>query len=132
MKAGVVTVAALTLYLGLTGCSTAGSDGASDCNTQVRVDGITYTSVGLGIAEHEATKFSTAELADCDDVGKDARGSVFPEHPRQVNTWKFPGYPASEVVGIRFEHDSLTVLVADSIPREERDQIFEDLGGKTS
>jgi len=130
MKAGVVTVAALTLYLGLTCCSTAGSNGASDCDTQVRVDGITYTSVG--IAEHEATKFSTAELADCDDVGKDARGSVFPEHPRPVNTWKFPGYPPSEVVGIRFEHDSLAVLVADSIPREERNQIFEDLGGRTS
>lgn len=105
-----------------------GQGAASDCNNHVRVGGIIYTSVG--IIERGATRFSTAELADCDDVGADARGSVFPKHPQRVDTWEIPGYSTDEVLAICLDQESFDVLASEAIPAEERERILDDLAGE--
>lgn len=123
----VATVAiSLTLSFIVSGCSRDGrSQTESDCSAQVRADGIVYTSYGY--TERKANRHSVADRADCDDVGEDATGSVFPEHPQQVTTWSFRGYPPEEVVGVRFDKNSFAVFVADSVPDAERQRIYRDL-----
>lgn len=69
-----------------------------------------------------------ADRADCDDVGEDAAGSVFPDNPERVTTWSFRGYPTEEVLGVRFDHDAFAVFVADAVPDAERERIFRELG----
>ena len=129
MKAVVVT-GAVTFFFVVTGCSgNGGSETSSDCQAQVRADGIVYTSYGH--TDHSATKFSSAEEADCEDVGADPAGSVFPESPRTVTTWRFADYPPGQVVGVRSGNtDSFAVFVADSVPPEARERIYEDLAGE--
>lgn len=113
----------------LGGCSMdSGSETSSDCASQVRADGVVYTSYGH--TEHSATEFSSAEEADCDDVGDDAAGSVFPEEPRQVTTWAFPQYPPEDVLGVRFDQDTFAVFVADTVPPEKRDRIYKALANE--
>ena len=126
MKAAVVTVA-VTLAFVVTGCAgNGGSQTSSDCSAQVRADGIVYTSHGY--TERSATKHSSAEEADCEDVGPDATGSVFPESPRHVTTWTIANYPPAKVLGVRSGNmDSFAVFVADSVSPDERDRIYEDL-----
>jgi hypothetical protein len=125
MRFAVVTIA-LTLSFLVSGCSgDGGSQGSSDCAAQVRADGIIYTSYGY--TERKATEHSVADRADCDDVGEDAAGSVFPDRPQQVSTWSFRGYPPEEVLGVRFDKDSFAVFVADSVPDAERDRILREL-----
>jgi hypothetical protein len=129
MRAARVTVAVTFCFAGI-GCSASGgSETSGDCQAQLRADGTVYTSYGY--TERSATKFSSADEADCEDVGEDAAGSVFPEHPRQVTTWVFPGYPPEEVLGVRLDQDSFAVFVADSVSPEERDRIYEDLASRT-
>lgn len=120
------SIVAMTCSVAVAGCSTAGeSSAANDCQGQVRVGDIVYTS--LGLTDREASRFSTAEVADCDDVGPDPQGNVFPEHPRLVQTWRFAGYPTDEVIGVRLDQDSFNVYFADSVPRGEADRITEEL-----
>ena len=93
----------------------------------VRADGIVYTSYGY--SDRKATRYSVADQADCQDLGEDAAGSVFPEDPEQVTTWAFRGYPTDRVVGVRFDRDSFAVFVSDSVSDTERDRIYRDLRG---
>lgn len=129
MKTAGVTVA-VTLCFVVAGCAgSGGSQTSSDCQAQVRADGVVYTSYGH--AESSATKFSSAEEADCDDVGADPAGSVFPESPRTVTTWRFANYSPERVLGVRSSSaDPFAVFVADSVPDEERDRIYEDLSSE--
>ncbi|QNN54707.1 DUF6281 family protein [Nocardioides mesophilus] len=129
MKAAAVTVA-VTLNFALTSCAgTGGSQTSSDCSAQVRAAGIVYTSHGY--TERSATKRSSAEEADCEDMGPDAADSVFPESPRHVTTWTFANYPPAKVLGVRSgKTDSFVVFVADSVPDEESDRIYEDLASE--
>ncbi len=130
MKAAVVTVA-MTLCLVATGCAgSGGSQASSDCQEQVRAGGIVYTSYGS--TERKASRHSVADRADCDDVGEDAAGSVFPENPEQVTTWSFRGYPPHEVLGVRFDKSSYAVFVADTVPDAERERIFRELDQPSS
>lgn len=134
MKAAVVTVA-VTLNFVLTSCAGTGSSQtsangrsqtSSDCSAQVRADGIVYTSHGY--TERSATKHSSAEEADCEDMGPDAAGSVFPESPRHFTTWTFANYPPAKVLGVRSgKTDSFAVFVADSAPPDVRDRVYKDL-----
>jgi hypothetical protein len=128
MKSAAVTVA-VSFLLGVTGCTGGGASPTSaDCSAQVRADGIIYTSHGY--TKRSATKFSSAEEADCHDVGPDAAGSVFPDSPRHVTTWRFARYPTAKVLGVRSGNaDSFAVFVADSVPPAERDRIYDDLAG---
>lgn len=125
VRVAVGTVA-VTLCLAMTGCAgSGGSQTSSDCSAQVRADGIVYTSYGH--TEREASRHSVADRAECHDVGENAAGSVFPEHPEHVATWSFRGYPPEEVLGVRFDTDSFAVFVADSVPDAERANIFREL-----
>ena len=124
MKAAVLPLAVTWAFV-VTGCAGAGSHTAGDCSAQVRADGVVYTSHGY--TERNATEHSTAEEADCEDVGQDAAGSVFPESPHRVTTWTFARYPAAKVLGVWSGKGSFAVFVADSVPPEERERIYEDL-----
>ena len=80
----------------------------------MRVDGTIYTSYGH--TERSAIRYSSADEADCEDVGQDAAGTAITEHPRQVTTWAFSGFPPKKVLGVRVDQDSFTVFVAQSLP----------------
>jgi hypothetical protein len=126
---------ALICFVALaSGCATAdggkvsevdGSVGAGRCAPQIRLAGVVYT--GYGYTERAATRHAVADEADCQDVGKDARGSVFPDDPRQVTTWTFKGFPPEKVVGVRFERGSYSVFVAETVPDREGARIFRSL-----
>jgi hypothetical protein len=125
MRVAVVATS-LTLSVIVSGCSAdGGSQTSSDCSAQVRADGIIYTSYGY--TERKARRHSIADRADCNDVGEDPAGSVFLEHPQQVTTWSFRGYPPEEVVGVRFDKSSFAVFVSNSVPHAESERILQDL-----
>jgi hypothetical protein len=126
MKAAAGLVA-VTLAVVVSGCAgTGGAEGSSDCAAQVRADGVVYTSHGY--TDRRPSKHSWAEEADCDDVGADPAGSVFPESPRHVTTWRFADHPPAKVLGVRTgDTDTFAVFVADSVPPDERDRIYVDL-----
>ncbi len=119
MAAVTVTVA------GCAGNGTEGAESAGDCTSQVRLGGVIY--VGYGYTDRQATKFGTAEEADCHDVGMGAPGSVFSDDARQVAVWAFPGYPPDKILGVRFGKDSLEVFLAESMPRRDMDRILYEL-----
>lgn len=121
----IVAIALALSALGCTSNDTSGTPSTADCSKQIRVEGAVYTSHGY--TERNATKYSTAEAAECHDVGRDAAGSVFSEHPPQVTTWTFAGYPPKKVLGVRFDHDSFAVFVGDTVPVAERERIFREL-----
>ena len=118
-----VVVAACTSLFALAGC--AAEEVAADCQLQLRADGAEYTSYGY--TAREAVRHGTAEQASCDDVGEEARGSVFAGGD-QVGTWTFAGYEPGEVLGVRFDASSFAVYVADTVAADERDRIYEELG----
>ncbi|MET0526248.1 MAG: DUF6281 family protein [Nocardioides sp.] len=100
-------------------------DGASDCAAQIRSEGVVYTSHGF--TDQEGAKYAAAEEATCDDVGSDAKGSVFAGDSRSVTTWTFDGYSPAHVLGVRLDADSFAIYVSDSVDPAERDRIYEDL-----
>ena len=119
-------IAALVLLVALllAGC---GSDdeGSADCGSQVRLDGVVYTSHGF--TERGGERIGPVEVAECQDVGEDARGAVFPDDPRKVEAVRIPGHDTDEVLGVRFDDDSFTVYVAESVPDDEQERIYEEL-----
>lgn len=110
-----------------TGCSQAGTQSSADCPDQVRVEDVVYTSWGQ--TERPANSHAKADQAECDDAGESPNGSVFPDDPVQVRTWTFEGYPPEMVLGIRYDTNALGVFIADTVPVEERERIYEDLSG---
>ena len=125
-----VVVMSLTVAIIVSGCSGNGGPGgaSSDCQAQVRADGIVYTSYGY--TERKASRHSVADQAECHDVGtmeEVPAGSVFTDNPKQVTTWSFRGYPPDEVLGVRFDKSSFAVFVADSVPDAEQERIYRDL-----
>jgi Family of unknown function (DUF6281) len=123
------TAVAATVALLLAGCagSTNAREGraASECTSQVRLDGVIYS--GYGYTDQQATRLGTADEADCHDVGPDPKWSVFPENPRQVEVWSFEGYSPHEVVGVRFDDDSFAVFVAESVQPDRASRVFNEL-----
>ena len=99
--------------------------GTSDCTSQIRVGSTVYSSYGA--TERRASKYATAERADCEDVGRNARGSVFPEQPEPVTAWRFPMYSPDKVLAVRYDKDSFFVFTAESLPDSERDRILKEL-----
>lgn len=125
--AGPVRIACVGLLtvIAVSGCSGSDPQTSADCAAQVRVNGVVYTS--YGITDRRAKKHSTAEQADCQDVGQDATGSVFPEQPHHVTTWEFPGYSPAKVLGVRYGDDSFGVFLAESLGPDERERVYADL-----
>ena len=102
---------------------------AGDCTTQIRVGSTVYSSYGA--TERRARRHTKAERADCQDVGQNARGSVFPEQPELVTAWKIPTYPPEKVLAVRYDRGSFFVFTADSLPASERDQILQELSQRS-
>ena len=112
------------LALAATACGVNASHSAistADCTAQVRVRGVVYTAYGF--THHAATRYATADLADCHKTGKDSRGSVFPDSPDRVAMWSFREYPPDKVLAVRRGQGSFAVYVADSVPQSARDRI---------
>lgn len=111
----------------MTACSEAGPQSSADCAAQIRLDGLVYTSYGT--SSREADRHVEADEADCEDTGRDARGSVFPDNPRRVRTWVFEGYPPEKVLGVQYGKNSFGVFVADTVASDEQERIYADLSG---
>ena len=123
-----VAVAAVLLLWSSTACAEERAPVAAtarECLPEIRLDGVTYTAAGY--TEIRGTRFDTADAADCDDRGPSPRGSVFTGHSEQVDVWSLPGYSTDEVVAARFNDDSFTIFVADSMPRGEIDRVVREL-----
>ncbi len=103
---------------------------ASDCTRQIRVGSTVYSS--FGATERRASRHTKAERADCEDVGHNARDSVFPEEPELVTAWNFATYPSEKVLAVRYDRDSFFVFTADSLSASERDQILKDLSQRSN
>ena len=91
----------------------------------MRLDGRVYNEGGY--VDRGATRLGIADEAACHDVGDDPEGSVFLDHPRQVTVWAFPGFAPEEVVGVRFDEETLRVFVVESFPRADVDNLVEEL-----
>jgi hypothetical protein len=98
---------------------------SADCAAQVRRDGAVYT--GYGRTARALDRLGTADLAVCEDVGGDPRGSVFPDPAEQVTVWSVRGYPTDAVLGVRRRPGLVEVFVADRLPRGTRDRLLRDL-----
>ena len=111
-------------------CSVLGGGGSvatADCGTRIRSAGVVFTSSGF--IRQGGTAYGTALESVCEDVGKDARGSVFTDESRRLTVFRFAGYPPSQVLGARSARvRGFEVFVADTLDRDERDRIFEELG----
>jgi hypothetical protein len=121
-------VAVLALALVATGCGSnteARSPAIIDCVHAIRFDGVIYASQGN--TRHAASRYESADVDECRDVGSGAPGPVFPEHPHQVTTWTFAGYPPEQVLGVRLTKHSFSVFVARSVPQHQGERIVRDL-----
>ena len=108
----------------LGGCSNGGATDA-DCQQQVRLDGVVYA--GWSVTEEDAQRFGEAEVADCDDTSEDAKGSYFAGEPEHVTVWSFDGYPPNRVLGVRFDKQSYTMFIDESLSGRDRDRIIRQL-----
>lgn len=125
-------LATLMLTFGASACAAtnvAEPGGAADCQRQVRLNGVTYTSYGY--TEREATRYAVVDEVECHDV-RPAVGSVFSDEPQKATAWSFAGYSPEMVLGVRFEKDSFAVFVADSVPTAESERIFRQLRRPTN
>lgn len=125
----VAAAVAAVLLLGA-GCASAGSSETSsrtsDCQAQVRVGGEVYT--GYAFTRHEpSARYAEAEVADCDDNGTDARGSVFRGGATQVETWSFAGHDPGDVLAVRFDARSWEVYFSESVPRDVLEETVREL-----
>lgn len=117
------TVALLAAACGVGG---ARHTGTADCSSRIKADGAVYESHGS--TRHRAVEQGVAREADCEDVGAGARGSVFTEDSREVTTYRFPGYPPTQVLGVRYgEAKELAVFVADTVNGADRERIHRQL-----
>ena len=110
----------------LAGCS-GGGDTEADCAEQVRLDGVVYT--GWSVTKRDAQPLGDAERASCDDTSREASGSYFADSPESVPVWSFEGYSPDEVLGVRFDKESYTIFIAESLPDGDRDSLLAELGG---
>ena len=74
-----------------------------------------------------AIELASADISDCDDIGEDARGAVFPSQPDRAMTWSFPGFASSEVVGVAFNDPKFAVFIADSVSSARAEEILAQL-----
>ena len=130
-RAAVTAVICLGLApSGCGGLTQAGSSAAADCNSQIRSGGVVFSSYGS--TDRSGSEHGTALEAVCEDVGKDARGSVFTDDSQLVTTYRVAGYPATQVLGIeRGQLDGYEVFVAESVSSGDRDRILRELDERT-
>jgi Family of unknown function (DUF6281) len=127
-SAAVVVVVAFLLAGCASGTKAPEESAAYECTSQIRLHGVIYS--GYGYTDQEATSLGTADEAVCHDVGRDARGSVFPDDPHQVAVWTFAGYAPDQVLGVRLGEESFVVFIAESVPRHQADRIVSELSAE--
>lgn len=130
MRQRLGTVVLLTV---LTGCGgSTGSDGdvenshadQAECTPQVRFQGTIYTEIGY--SSESVARLGMADEAACADVGRDAKGSYFPDDPQRVEVGKFDSYSSTRVIGVR-KGDLLGVYVSEDLDTETASSIAADL-----
>ncbi len=105
---------------------------AAECTPQVRFEGTVYWGL-IGPAKHVPTgsQIGVADVADCDDIGRNPIGPYFPPDPDQVEVWALEGYPISEVIGVQ-RHDGVDVYAVEDMPRTRADAITNEMLGSES
>lgn len=127
LTALLVCVVVMTSGCGLLGPGD--STALGKCVWRIKADDVVFTSYGE--TQHAAQEYGDALEAECEDTGADARGSVFTESSRAVTTYRFEGYPPSQVLGVTFggsPSDGLGVFMSDSVSADERERILRELG----
>lgn len=102
-------------------------DVAAECTSQVRFEGTVYWGL-IGLAKHVpiGSQIGVADVAACDDVGRNPFGPYFPPDPDQVEVWAFEGYPTSEVIGVQ-RPDGVDVYANSDMSRARADAITAEL-----
>ena len=134
--AWVLTAAACVLVVGLASAlwvprffnetDRNGTATGASCVAQLRLNGVVYDGWDY-VERAEGQRVGLADMASCDDVGRDARGSYFPDEPRTVEVWSLSPVETTKAVGV-LQGRGFTVYVADGLSDEERQRVFEQLG----
>jgi hypothetical protein len=96
------------------GCGSDQGATSADCGAEaIRRDGTVYTEAGF-TTKHPFTASGQAERAECQDVGLNAPGTVFPGDGEKVEVVTFAPYEASQVLGVR-ESNTTRVFVAEGV-----------------
>ena len=120
--------------IALTACSSdnpaggSGNLGTADCTTVVRYSGETYSQDGF--SDEATAPLGDAELANCEDTGADARGSVFPQNPDIVSVSVFKGFDPADVLALRFDDQTgplWRIMVNDQLSPNKSDAITDAL-----
>lgn len=122
----------LSFVVVTSGCGLLMSDDSTasgKCVWRIKSGDVVFTSYGE--TQRDAQEYGDALEAECEDTGPDARGSVFTKGSRTVTTYRFDGYPPSQVLGVTFgdsPSDGLGVFMPNSVSADERERILRDLG----
>jgi len=103
------------------------NDAEAECQPQVRLGDQVYEAWSYTDQE-PGPMVGDADAADCDDVGEEPEGAVFPENPEQVPAWSFRGFPTDQVIGVRFDQDTFTVFINEAVPQRRAEAISTELG----
>lgn len=102
-----------------------GSSSAS-CVAQLRLNGVIYDGWAY-VERAERQRVGQADLASCEDVGREARGNVFPEEPQRVEVWSLPPVESTKAVGV-VQGRGFTVYLARGLSDEDRQRVLDQLG----
>lgn len=82
----------------------------------------------IGRAKYVPTgsQLGVADVAVCDDVGRNPIGPYFPPDPKQVEVWAVEGYPTSEVIGVQ-RPDGVDVYAVEDLPQTSVAAITDEL-----
>lgn len=100
--------------------------GTADCTPLVRLDGVVYRQHSY--LDYRPTRSAgTAERSDCDDLGRDAKGSQFPEHPQHVTAWSLRDEQTDDVIGIQETDELLAVYARVGTPENQIEKTVDRL-----
>jgi hypothetical protein len=87
------------------------------------MNGIIYEHYA-GTDVTSAVRLGQADSSDCDDAGRNATGSYFPQDSQQVTVWALPGLNPTTGIGVHLAEDTYIVYFARETPPEEKQKIF--------
>lgn len=127
---GVIAVVGTAAVMQLLAACAAGPDAVStgECVPMLRRDQTVYVE-SMRVQHQPASRIGRADDAVCEDVGKDARGPVFPPDPHQVDVWAFDGLDPTMALGVRQEDGSFQVFVAQTVTKADAATIRDALMG---
>jgi uncharacterized protein DUF6281 len=94
---------------------------AAECSPGLRFGGTVYWGL-ISRSKHPPAsgQIGVADVAACDDVGRNPIGPFFPPEPDQVEVWALEGYPTSEVIAVQ-RSDGLDVYANADMSRARAD-----------